>query len=165
MSDILASYSPEDVTVAIAGVTSISGFADGTFIRITKDIPTYKSHVSADGQVSRQFQAGGLYTVNLILSSTSASNQVLSYLARADELTQMGKFPIIIKDQLGSSLFFSTTSWIETMPDTSFSTKIEEREWTIKCTQAMLNVGGNERGSTVAEDFMNSALGFAGGML
>lgn len=162
---ILGHYSPEDVTVLFSGVHQLSGFVDGTFVSISKDNPTFTVHETADGVVGRRYNKSSVYTVNLILASTSESNQVLTYAAKLDELTQMGKFPLIIKDQSGSSLFFSLTSWIETTPDADFSVDIESRSWSIKCAQATFNVGGNESPSGMGEDVLNAALGLSGGFL
>lgn len=161
----LAHYSPEDITVLFSGVHQLSGFADGTFVSITKDNPTYTTHESSDGVVSRKYNSSKVYTVKLTLANTSESNQVLTYAAALDAATQMGKFPLIIKDQLGSSLFFSLTSWIETLPDSSFSTSITGREWTIKCAQAVFNLGGNDSPQSLSQDALNVALGLAGSFI
>lgn len=161
----LATYNPEEVTVLFAGTAQISGFADGAFISISKDTPSFSTKETSDGIVGRTYNNSGLYTVELTLASTSESNQLLTYALRADELTRMGKFPLIIKDQLGGSLFFSSTSWIETIPDTDYSTEIGERTWSIKCSQASLNLGGNESDTSGTEDFLNGALGLLSGIL
>ncbi|MCK9530499.1 MAG: hypothetical protein M0R77_08060 [Gammaproteobacteria bacterium] len=162
---ILGTYSPEDVTVLFGGVHQLSGFIDGTFISISKDEPSFSTRVSADGAPTRTFSSNPLYTVQLVLHSGSESNQVLSYALTVDEITKMGKFPLIIKDQLGSSLFFSLTSWIESKPDSDFSVSIEEREWTIKCSQVTFNVGGNDSPSSLGEDVLRTGLGLAGTFL
>lgn len=161
----LAHYSPEDITILFSGVHQLSGFAAGTFVNITKDNPTYTIHESSDGVVSRKYNSSKVYSVKLTLASTSESNQVLTYAASLDAATQMGKFPLIIKDQLGSSLFFSLTSWIETIPDSSYSVDITSREWTIKCAHSVINVGGNDSPSSMSQDALNSALGLVGSFI
>ena len=164
MSNVLAHYSPEDVTVLLGGFHQLSGFAEGTFLTVSKSSPTYITRESADGIVSRTHRNSQVYEISLILHQGSESNQTLTYTARLDELTNMGKFPLLIKDQLGSTMFFSMTSWIEAIPDASFSTDIETREWKIKCSQAVFNLGGNESASSAGEDFLNGALGLAPGL-
>jgi hypothetical protein len=164
MSNILAHYSPEDVSVLLGGFHNLSGFADGTFLSISKANPVYTTRESSDGAISRTYKNSQVYNLSLTLHQASESNQILSYMSKLDELTQMGKFPFLVKDNLGSTLFFSLTSWIETMPDSSFSTSIETREWVIKCSQATFNLGGNESASSVGEDFLNGALGLAPGL-
>lgn len=164
-SNILATYSPEDVTILLGGVVQISGFVDGTFISISKDSPMYTTKESADGTITRTYKKSMLYNVNLILANTSDSNQTLTYTSGLDTLTQMGKFPLIIKDQLGGTLLFSLTSWIENFPDSDFSTGIEGRSWEIKCSQAVFNLGGNGTPSGLGGDILNTGFGLAAGFL
>lgn len=164
MSSSLMHYSPEDVNVLFGGVSRLSGFVDGTFVRIAKSSPMYTTRESADGNVTRVHKNSQMYDVYITLASTSESNQILTYAARLDELTQMAKFPLLIKDTLGSTMFFSMTSWIEEMPDSSFSTNVESREWKIKCSQAVFNVGGNEGPSSAVTDILNGVAGLAPGL-
>ena len=115
--------------------------------------------------MSRNHAKSGVYTVNLTLASTSESNQALSIAAALDNATKMGMFPFIIKDTLGSTLFFSPKSWIENMPDTSFDVDVTERQWNIKCANAVLMVGGNESPSDMISDLLAIGGGFAGNLL
>lgn len=161
MSSILATYSPEDVIISIAGFLPIEGLLEGTFVSISKDVQLFTSKESSDGVVSRVANKSGLYTVSVTLMSTADSNQVLSRLAMLDSSTKILKFPLIIKDTLGSTLLFSTSSWIENMPTTEFSTGVTARTWSIKCAKATLNVGGNESASGLIEDAINTLAGLA----
>ena len=158
---ILATYSPEDVTISIAGLLPIEGYLEGTFISISREAPFFTSKESADGVVSRVASASKTYNIKLSLHQASESNLILSRIASIDNSTHILKFPIMIKDHLGSTMVFSTTSWIENAPETTFSTGIEGRTWEIKCANAALNVGGNSRTSTMIED----AIGTIGGLL
>lgn len=164
-SNVIAHYSPERVTVLLGGVAQISGFVDGTFITIAKDSAMYSSRESADGKITRNYKKSSLYNVSLTLASTSDSNQLLTYTSELDVLTQMGKFPLIIKDQLGGTLLFSLTSWIESLPESDFSTSVEGRTWQIKCSQAVFNIGGNESENGLGGDMLNVGIGFAGDFL
>lgn len=165
VKNILAHYSPEDVSILIAGFVTISGLSDGSFITISKDQQNFVTKTSSDGEVSRTHTGGRTYNLSLVLHSTSSSNQAMSYLAAADDITKMAKFPIIVKDTLGGTLLFAPTAWIEGIPDTVFSTEITEREWIIKCANATLNIGGNESSSGFVEDLLNVGVGSLGGIL
>lgn len=154
----LQNYSPEDVTVLLAGVKPIQGFIDGTFIEIDKNTQTFQPYRSADGKIARKKDNDFSYTVRFTLMSTSASNDVLDYLAKVDQLTSMGKVPLIIKDQLGSTSFYSATTWIETIPTVTFSTGISERTWVLRSSQGILVNGGNEDASSLLEDTANIVL-------
>lgn len=155
MSNLL-SYSPEDVTLILAGIMQVEGYIDGTFISITKDIAPFTSKTTADGVIARRYINSQSYTLTLTLHSASPFNDILTKLWQIDEVTQRGKFPVILKDQLGSSLFISTTSWIEGLPTMDFANSITERVWTIKCAQAVVNIGGNDGESGLIEDLLNT---------
>jgi len=155
MSDLL-SYSPEDVTLILAGVMQVEGYVDGTFISIAKDIAPFSSTTTADGVIARRYINSQSYTLTLTLHSASPYNDVLTKLWQIDEITQRGKFPVIMKDQLGSSLFVSTTSWIEALPVMGFANSITDRTWTIKCAQGVINIGGNDGESGLLTDLMNT---------
>lgn len=157
----LYSYSPEDVTILLLGFIPVEGYIDGTFVTINKDIPPFTTGVTADGVTSRVHRFGTTYTMRLILSNVSPSNDILSKLWQIDELTKMGKFPVMVKDQLGTSLFFSATAWVESLPSLYYSNRITEREWIIKCTEATINIGGNDGSAGVLDDLVNAVMGAA----
>jgi hypothetical protein len=77
---------------------------------------------------------------------------------QVDELTQMGKFPLLIKDQSGSDLLFSTESWIEGIPSMTKSNAVDSRVWVIKSAYATINLGGNEEQSSIIGDIVNMAV-------
>lgn len=156
MSNTLRHYSPEDITVLLFGVVPLTGFISGTFVNISKDLAPFSSARTSDGQVARLYSNDQTYTVTLTLQNTSEGNEILNKLLLIDEITQRGKFPLLIKDQLGSSIFFSTTSWIEGVPDVGYGQDISERTWTIRSSQAVNYIGGNADASTLIEDLLNT---------
>lgn len=153
----LFTYIPEEVTVVIAGLLAAEGFADGTFINITKDEAPYRSRTTSDGQTIRIYRNSQTYTVELIFHIGSITNDFLTKLWQLDEITQKGKFPIMIKDGSGSDLFFSATSWIEGLPTMVKSTSVDTRTWRIKCASAGVNFGNNTGESGLVQDLLNIA--------
>ena len=140
----LANYSPEDVVFLLAGVIPLDGFADGTFISVRKSNPIFETVVSADGKVSRTQIENPLYTVTLSLSSYSSSNEFLTAISFADKKTGRGKFPLLVKDNMGTSLFYASLAWIEGAPDMTFGTDVSTRDWVFNCIGVTEIVGGNE---------------------
>lgn len=165
MSDKLATYSPEDVTVVIAGFIHITGFASDTFLNIQKYSDTFTERESSDGVTYRLHKKSDLYKVTLTLAQTSDSNQVLTYIHKVDEVSKAGKFPLIIKDHSGSSLFFASQCWIRSIPDSDFSTEINTREWELSCYGGQFNVAGNYGQSEVYEDVLRIGAGILGGVV
>lgn len=152
----MLTYSPEDISILLLGFIPVEGYIDETFVSINKDLPPFTSGITADGQQSRVHRISATYTMRLVLSNVSPTNDVLTKLWQIDEITKSGKFPILVKDQLGSSLFFSATSWIESPPSLYYSDRVTEREWIIKCAESVINVGGNGDSSELVEDLLNS---------
>lgn len=159
MSCKIAVYSPEDVKVLI-GVSAVDGFDIDDVVSITKVNEVYTQKINSDGSVSRTHKGDNVFNVAISLSAASEWNQILTHLVTVDRLTQMGKFPVFIKDQQGESLFTSPTSWVEKIPDTDYTTSIGTRHWLLCCSHGVLNLGGNYEQSSFAKDVLN---GIAGG--
>lgn len=152
----LATYMPDACTFLAFGIP-LDGFVAGTFISVTKDINPFTTVKTPDGTVARLYNSDQTYTIALTLYSGSDSNDVLTKLWQLDEITQRGKFPVFIKDGSGSDLFFSTTSWIESIPPIVKSDNFEARTWVIRSSQAVINIGGNGDASSILRDLTNLA--------
>lgn len=156
----LANYSPESVNCLAFGIP-LNGFADGTFINISKDKVAYGSTETTDGQVARIYTNSQTYTISLTFHRGSTSNDILTKLWQLDELSQVGKFPLFIKDLSGTDLFFSTSTWIESVPNMVQSTNFDTRTWILKSSQAVINIGSNQDASGILQDLINLASGAA----
>lgn len=154
----LFSYIPESVNCLIAGFIPIEGFVDGTFISIDKDEMPYSSVRMPDGTIARKYNNSQTYTITITLHNGAETNNLLTKLWQVDEITQRGKFPLLIKDQSGSDLLFSTESWIEGIPSLTKSNSIDSRVWVIKSAYAVINIGGNEEVSSLLQDITNIAV-------
>lgn len=149
-------YDPSAVSILLAGVLPITGVAEGTFVSVAKDTPYYTTSKSTDGQVYRTFQNDNTFTVKITLASSSESNGWFDKLLKADVITQKGIFPLFIKDNSGSSFFYSTSSWIEVEPSLVFADDVEALEWTIRSSQGLINYGGNDGKASLEEDILNT---------
>lgn len=154
----LFTYIPESVQCLIAGFIPIEGFVDGTFITVDKDEMPYSSVRMPDGTIARKYNNSQTYTITITLHNGAETNNLLTKLWQVDEITQRGKFPLLIKDQSGSDLLFSTESWIEGIPSLTKSNSIDSRVWVIKSAYAVINIGGNEEVSSLLQDITNIAV-------
>ena len=136
-------YSPSDVTVSIAGIHVVSGFADDTFVSISKDISPFQIQRAMNGDVARLYNHDEGFRMELTLAQSSATNNILSALYNIDAATRIGKFPVFVTDGRGSTEFFALTAWVDRLPDVSFGQALSTRTWIIQCTQAAMTVGGN----------------------
>ena len=135
-------YDPSQVVLSVGGAT-ISGFTDSTFITVARDEDAYTKVVGADGQVSRAKNANKSGSVTITLKQSSASNDILSALAAADEAGNAGLVPILIKDILGTTYVSSTAAWIKKLPDMAMAKEVSDREWVLDCDALTIFVGGN----------------------
>lgn len=138
-------YSPKDVKIVVAGLYQVEGYAEGTFINITRNTRAYESTRAMDGEIARVCRKDGGYTLEITVAQSSRANDIFSALYNIDTATQIGKFPLFIKDQYGSTSFMSLSTWIEDLPSVTFSGDLETRTWVLGCAQATLHVGGNEQ--------------------
>lgn len=152
----IANYLPDDVNCLAFGIP-LSGFADGTFISITKDKVPYGTTETADGQIARLYTNSQTYTISLTFHRGSISNDVLTKLWQLDEFTQRAKFPLFIRDLSGTDLFFSTNTWIEGIPSMVESTNFDSRTWVLRSSQAGINIGSNQDASGILQDLVNLA--------
>lgn len=135
-------YDPKQVVVSIGGAI-MQGYADGTFVTVTRLNDAFTSHAGADGEVSRAKSNDRRGEMVLTLAQTSLSNDVLSGVAAVDERTGNGIIPIAIKDLSGTTTYFSGSGWIRKIADGSFSKEIENREWTIDLASMDAFIGGS----------------------
>lgn len=121
----------------------MSGFADGTFLEITRDEQAFTKVTGADGYTSRvkSNNRGGLLTLTLL--ETSPSNDVLSGIAALDEVANAGVVPVFVKDMSGNSTYFSATGWVQKLPDSTFGKEINTRAWAIDLADVDIFVGSN----------------------
>jgi hypothetical protein len=155
----LATYIPEDVSCIIAGIINVEGYVDGTFITIDKGVPPYTTTITPDGTIARTQNGDTTYTVSITIQAASTTNDVLTKLHQLDQLTNMGKVPLFIKDRSGSDLFFAATAWIEGLPSMSKSNGADERTWTFRAAAPSVNFGNNEEACDLVQDIINLATG------
>ncbi|QXV71730.1 putative structural protein [Pseudomonas phage psageK4] len=155
----LLNYSPNDVTITVAGLYSVTGYAEGTFVRITKDTQQISTTRAMDGTMSRVKSPDTGWKVEITLAQSSSGNDIFSTLWNVDKVTGMGKFPLFIKDGSGSTMFMAATAWIEEIPDIIFSNQMETRTWRFGATDVIINVGGNGDGD------LSSILGLSASVL
>ena len=144
-------YSPKDVIVTIGGLHTVTGYADGTFLKITKEMKPFEKQRAMDGEISRIYSEDDGYRMELSIQQSSPTNNTLSMLYNIDIATRIGKFPILVKDTKGSTTFVAGTAWIEQIPDVTFSNQLEIWTWKFGCSDAVLAIGGNASQSVVEE--------------
>ncbi len=142
MSDQIQTYDPKDIILTVAG-SIITGYAQDSFIEVDRESSQVEDEVGAEGDVARRITNDKRGSITVTLLQTSKSNLVLSALAKVDELTGNGIFPVVVKDNRGSDLHLAPNSWITKMPRTVYRSGIEGREWIIRTNNLQMVVGGS----------------------
>jgi hypothetical protein len=130
--DIQRTYDPQTVIVAVGSVIC-SGFADGTFVTGSYDEERYMSKAGADGEVARAKNANRMGTIEITLSSSSATNSELSSLFNLDML---GGFdvvqPVSVTDLSGNSRLFAANCWIKNAPNYERGKEVADIVWSFQ---------------------------------
>jgi len=135
-------YDPKQVLVIIGGIP-MGGFADGAFVTVERTSDTFTKVSGADGIISRAKTNDRSGSLKFTIAQTSPSNDVLTGIAIADELTSDGVVPVLIKDNSGRSIFISAFGWVKKPPASEFAKDITNREWTMDLADLDVFVGGN----------------------
>ncbi len=84
------------------GPNLISGFAEGTFLEVTRDEQAFLKKVGADGEVARARNKNRSGQIKITLLQTSQSNDVFAAAQNADEQTGLGIFPFLRRSPTAS---------------------------------------------------------------
>ena len=135
-------YASDEVQIIVGGVP-MSGLADGTFVSISRDEQAFTKVTGADGSTSRSKSANRAGSITITLKQTSPANDVLSGFMIADEQSNNGVVPVMVKDTGGRTLHYASAAWVQQMPDQDFAKEISNREWVMDCARIDSFVGGN----------------------
>lgn len=136
------SFDPKDVIITVGGFP-IGGFADGEFFSFERNNDAYAMTVGADGDTTRVKSNDRSGACTLTLDQTSNSNAVLSGFATADELSNSGIVPVLVKEINGTTTLFSGNGWVQKLPVVSYGKETTTRVWVIAMAETQVFVGGN----------------------
>lgn len=135
-------YDPKFI-IATFGEVLFTGYADGTFITITRNGNLFDKRKGADGSVDRINMNASDFEVVITLMQTSLTNDGLSALALLDRVSNLGVKPLTITDLNGTTLFFARQAWIQADPNDEDGDTLGNREWTFGTGPAEKFTGGN----------------------
>src|SRR6266702_8686783 len=127
-------YDPNQIK-ANFGPHLLTGFAKGTFIKVTRDEDTFKKYVGADGVVTRIRSRNKSGSIEFTLSQASPSNDFLSAIALQDELLGTGIMPAAVKDMNGTTLAAGGEAWVVKPAETEYGDDATTRPWKIDVAQ------------------------------
>lgn len=137
-------YDPDQVSLIFAGV-EITGWADGSFVKVEHTTPRRASVAGTDGDVTRSRSKDKRGMITFRLMQTSPSNDILSAISIADDLAPNGAgvAPVLVRDGQGRANYAGAQAWIVDQPDAEFDRGAKEREWKIEVAELDDFTGGN----------------------
>lgn len=139
----MKNYNPKKVSM-IFGEKALSGFADGTFIKVAYDEDAFAKKTGADGDTTRSQSNNYGASITITLDQASDSNDYLSAVAALDRASGAGVKPVLIRDALGNTLIAGESAWVKKTPDVTFAKTAEDREWVLDVASLDVFVGGNQ---------------------
>jgi hypothetical protein len=139
---MVLTYDPKNVSMIVGGKI-MSGFGDGTFIKVSRNEQAFNLKVGVDGEGTRAKSNNFSGKFEITLMQSSSSNDVLSSYASADQLSNSGVVPVLLRDNNGTTLATALTGWVQKLPDTEFAKEVTTRTWVIETDDIELFVGGN----------------------
>jgi hypothetical protein len=138
----MKTYDPKLNTLIVGGFP-ITGFADGSFIRVRRNNDMWSLTVGADGEGTRTKSNDKSGQIEIELSQSSLSNQFLSNLALADELENAGVVPVLMKDGSGASIHAAEQMYVKKVPDAEYGKEATTRVWILETDNLQSYIGGN----------------------
>lgn len=139
---MIFTYDPNQVSVIVGGKI-LSGFGDGTFVKISRNEQAFNLKVGVGGEGTRAKSNNKSGKFEFTLMQSSASNDALSAIAIADELSGKGIVPCAVRDKSGRTIATALSAWVQKLPDSEFAKETSTRTWILETEELNLFVGGN----------------------
>ena len=131
MATTLPTYNPALVLVSFAGVP-LSGFADGTFIEIERNVDAFEVTVGAGGETVRTQSQNRSGKITFTVLQSSIANDILDAKATADELTGTGAASFFMKDLNGTTICTAANCWVKKKAAIKRGKEISNSEWVLE---------------------------------
>lgn len=133
-------YRPGEVVLTVCGYV-VEGWSS---LAVARNTPIFKQIRGIRGKNTRVLLKDASGTIRIGLTQTAIANDVFSEIVTLDRSTASERLEVVIKDTAGTSLFSSSTAYIESFPESTFSASQTERNWTILCDKMDgYFIGGN----------------------
>lgn len=141
---VTRNYDPGRVTLVVSGV-QITGFAEGTFIKVSRMTPSFSSKVGAGGEVVRTRSRDKRIKIEITLLPSSPANDFMSELVATDEQVAGGVGAVgsfMLKELNGTTVATSSETWVTQPADLEFAVDPSNRTWVLEGADGKMLVGG-----------------------
>jgi hypothetical protein len=125
------------------GATPITGFAEGTYIKVERANDDFTSYVGSTGEGARSRTRNRSGTFEITLMETSPDNDLLAGYAAADRASGVGMVPVTLRDLHGTTEAFAAEAWVKKLPAIEMGNTVGTRVWIIETCKLEMNPGGN----------------------
>ena len=137
----LRTYDPKLVLCSL-GAIGITGFADGTFVEVSRDEDAFTKLVGAGGDVVRARNRNKSGSATFTLLASAPENDLLSALALEDELAGTGTRAFLVKEANGTTILAGQGAWVKKVATAGFGKEAGTREWIVDIAELDMTVGG-----------------------
>lgn len=137
----MQTYDPKNVKCIMFGAPAV-GFADGSFIKVSRNEDTFTLMVGADGETVRTRSRNKSGTIELTLLASSDFNDVLSKAMLLDEQTGAGVGPFLLQEIGGTTVLAAGNTWVKKAPDVEYGKEHPNRTWVLEADSIEFHVGG-----------------------
>jgi len=130
----MKTYSPEEGSMIIDG----NIIEQWNEIKVAMDEDGYSFEPSTSGGGTRTKNANKAGKFTITLQQTSASNGVLSDLARSGDIVPCG-----FRDNSGNDVHESEAGYVVKQAESGYGKEVGTREWVIQCEVLEMDVRGN----------------------
>ena len=141
MADV-NTYDAGQVAV-IVGTRAANGLAEGSFVKVRRDVEAFIKKAGADGEITRSKTNNKGGQIEITLDASSDFNDYLSELAALDEATGNGIVSSSVVDRSGTTAVFARQSWIQKVAEIDMGRDSGERTWILDCGDIDIFIGGN----------------------
>lgn len=128
-------YSSDKIYLTWAGLDLTPGLAEGGFITIRRNAPSWTNRPDGVGGTIRLYNPDMSGEMDVLINTESAVHQQLLTLAQADRLTRVIQGPMVLKDSNTGESFTLTKAYIQTEPDEIRASSSVDVSWTFSYTQ------------------------------
>lgn len=137
---MIYSFDPKEVNLIYAGVR-ITGFADGTFIKLEFNSDRYALTMGADGLGARSKSNDKSGKLTVTLMPNSVGNKVFASAMALDDATNAGALPFALDDPSSGDKFVGLGAWVMKDPGREFGKEISNKEWVLE-TDTIISIHG-----------------------
>lgn len=120
----------------------ITGYGPDTFITVERNEDGFSLSVGAGGEATRSLNRNRSGRITLTLMAGSQSNDVLSALARQDELFGTAVGPAYLKELNGGTAVSAPNCWIAKMPNVERAKESGTVEWVFESDMIDVLIAG-----------------------